>query len=178
MGVPGHNGQFPGGPYPPAPPPKNTGKAILNGLAIAAPFLLLGFIAASFLMMPADFRHYLAKAKQSEAKSSLGELEVAQTLHRLQAHEYAGSGGPRKCFEILAWQPEGKIRYTYFCGEEKFPCTWPGCDPCPSIKNLSSIGKDSYTLMAVGNIDRDPTCDVWTINDAKVLVNVTNDISH
>jgi hypothetical protein len=178
MGIPAEFGPGPGGGGARIPPPKKKSPAVFIALGcLGAVVLAAALIAALILMTPADFSHYSAKAKQSEAKINLRELETAQTLHHLQAKEYASPGADRKCFDIIAWQPEGKTRYTYYCGDEKFPCTSPRCDPCPNVKNLSRIAKDSYTLMAVGNVDRDQDCDVWIINDAKNLQHVHDDVA-
>jgi hypothetical protein len=43
-----------------------------------------------------------------------------------------------------------------------------------ALKPQSS--KTSFTCMAVGNIDNDSDLDVWSINNAKMLINEHNDI--
>jgi hypothetical protein len=68
---------------------------------------------------------------------------------------------------------EGETKYSYYCGADKIPC--PKCkNECP-WPNLSVAEQTSFTLMTVGNIDKDDDCDVWTMNDAKMLKNVEID---
>ena len=66
-------------------------------------------------------------------------------------------------------------KYAYYCGDDVLLSTL-GLDLCPNALNLSRITKNSFTFMAVGNLDNDMTCDVWTIDDSKELKNVINDI--
>jgi len=41
---------------------------------------------------------------------------------------------------------------------------------------ISTATKDSFTVAACGNVDADTTTDVWTIDDAKHLRNVIDDV--
>ncbi len=49
----------------------------------------------------------------------------------------------------------------------------PGC----TASTLDSVSATGFTAVATGNIDGDPTCDVWTIDENKTLLNVTNDVA-
>ena len=183
-GVPPYpGGAYPGGPpgamgmYPP-PPPEKKGPwvIILIGCLVvgAIGIVVIGIVAA--VAIP-NFMMFQSKAKQSEAKTNLSSIFTAQVSYFAETNVYAqpGGGKGKSCFDIIQWSPEGTTDYTYYCGDDKIPCNKPGCDPCPGTKNLSKTAKDSFVLMAVGNIDRDPTCDVWTIDDQRELNNVTND---
>jgi len=44
------------------------------------------------------------------------------------------------------------------------------------VDSKPAISKAGFTCMAVGNIDKDDTLDVWSINDAKILENVQSDL--
>ncbi|HUT53166.1 MAG TPA: hypothetical protein VM658_07225 [bacterium] len=82
-------------------------------------------------------------------------------------------GSGPDCFAHIAWSPEGRNQYSYYCGDDEIRCV--KCEKDCSYPNLSVIGPNSFTVMAVGNIDDDDDCDVWTINDAKNLRNVEVD---
>ncbi len=41
---------------------------------------------------------------------------------------------------------------------------------------LENVLRESYEALAVGNIDQDPTLDIWIINEKGVLVSKSNDI--
>ena len=45
---------------------------------------------------------------------------------------------------------------------------------CPG--EYAHADKDSFTTAACGNVDNDATVDVWTINDARKLKNVVDDV--
>jgi type IV pilus assembly protein PilA len=174
-------GPYPGGMYPPPPPAGGSGTAtwvfVLIGCLIAVPIFIavIGILAA--IAIP-DFLKFSAKAKQAEAKVNLGALFTMQVAYFGETSAYAqpGNGKGASCFDKLKWTPEGDTAYTYYCGDDMIPCTKPGCTPCPNFQNESAVGDTSFTLMAVGNVDRDSTCDVWIINDAKELRNVSNDV--
>jgi type IV pilus assembly protein PilA len=175
----------PGGPmgppgwYPPPPPQsgKSTWAIVLIGCLIAFPIVIavIGILAA--IAIP-DFLKFNAKAKQAEAKTNLGAIYTTQAAYFAENNVYAG-GDPDQgpgCFEQIGWSPEGDTSYCYYCGEDVIKPTKPYLQCCPVPKNLSVIKKNSFVIMAVGNVDRDSTCDVWTIDNNKQLINVTNDV--
>jgi type IV pilus assembly protein PilA len=176
----GPPGQYPGGMYPPPPPEKkNTWVIVLVGCLVAGfvGIVVIGILAA--IAIP-NFLMFQSKAKQAEAKTNLSALFTAQIAYFGETNVYGqpSDGKVMSCFDIIQWSPEGMTSYTYYCGDDKIPCTKPGCDPCASSPNLSKLTKDSFVLMAVGNIDRDSTCDVWTIDDQHELKNITSDTSN
>lgn len=131
--------------------------------------LILAAIAAP------DFLKFAEKAKQSEAKWNLSNIFTCQVAYHGQSGEYAST------FEQLDWGPEGQILYAYYCGKgiiknnkgepmdfdpEK---NWP-------FKVAPITSKTAFTCMAIGNMDRDDTIDVWTIDDHKHLRNIVNDV--
>jgi len=137
---------------------------------------IIGLITA---MGIPNFLKFNAKAKNSEAKTNLGAIYVAQLSYFSNANTYAG--GPH-VFTLINWEPAGQNRYAYYCQGAWIPNKLPAGGarvPEPGdiwpyeIKPESS--KTGFTCMAVGNIDNDDTADVWTINDAKILRNLVND---
>ena len=111
------------------------------------------------------------KSKQSEAKQNLGAIFTTQVAYYGEFDHYAGGAN---CFDLLRWTPEGNTQYSYYCGSDKIACT--NCDgKCPEPEFLD-YEKDSFTIFAVGNFDKDSDCDVWTINDVKSLQNTVSDL--
>jgi type IV pilus assembly protein PilA len=118
--------------------------------------------------------------KNSEAKANLGAIYAAQLYYFSNTNTYAG--GP-DTFKLIQWEPSGQNRYVYYCQGVMIPNKLSmHIDYVPSpegrwpvdLKPQSS--KTGFTCMAVGNIDNDETLDVWSINDAKILVNDQSDI--
>jgi len=145
---------------------------------------IIGILAA--IAIP-NFLKFQAKAKQSECKTNLGAIYVAQLSYFSNANTYAFNN----CFQQMNWEPAGQSRYTYQCGAgsgnakpnldiilNRIP--QPGaCGIQPECTNTSAItvqvtdsSATGFTAECVGNIDTDG----WMINDGKVLTNPNNDV--
>ena len=108
---------------------------------------IIGILAA--IAIP-NFLRYQAKTKQSEAKSNLSSIFTSQVAYFGENDTYASS------LANLGWTPEGTPRYTY---------------------SMPGSSTTTFTAEATAQIDTDNTIDDWTINENKVLTNVTNDVS-
>ena len=66
-------------------------------------------------------------------------------------------------------------RYYYKLGKANTGKLPKGC----TDGELDEISESTFTntAVAIGNIDGDQTCDIWTINEQKSLVNKVNDVS-
>jgi len=146
-------------------------------LLIVHLFLFLLVVAA--IIIP-NLTRFAAPSKQSEFKTNLGAIYVAQLSYFSNTNTYAS--GP-DAFKLLQWEPAGQNRYAYYCQGAMIPNKLPmniNYTPLPdgrwpvALKPASS--KTGFTCMAVGNIDNDETLDVWSINDGKILRNDLNDI--
>ena len=146
----------------------------LRGLFIVQ-VLLFGIV---FSISIPNFFRYHAKAKQSEAKTNLGAIYVAQQRYFSQTGGYASGD---EVFQLIQWDSQGQNRYSYYCDDavilNKLPLgrsfdprqDWP-------VAQAPSSSASGFTCMAVGNIDNEPTLDIWSINDAKVLTNDLDDV--
>jgi len=125
-----------------------------------------------------DYRHishnrhsqflYQAKAKQTEAKSNLVALHTSEIAY------FAENNGFIDDFNAIGFDVSGASqRYYYELGGASLGTLPPGC----TASTLDVVSATSFTAVAIGNIDGDATCDVWTIADQKVLTNVINDVS-
>ena len=140
---------------------------------------IIGILAS--IAIP-NFLKFQAKAKQTEAKTNLGTIYMAQTAYFSVSNTYADNDANSVgCFQMMGWRPEGLNRYSYFCGNDptvllnKMPTGH--CDGTAMTGPVLASSLDqSFTVGAVGNVDNDSGCDEWFINDAKILVNQINDL--
>jgi len=145
---------------------KERKRRIWYGHIIPWMVVLFCLLVMAAVAIP-DFLKF--NSKGPEIKMGFRSIYKAQVKYFEKHHRYAGG---KNCFKELNWKPEGRM-YTYYCGEDKIVCTL--CKKECVTPNLSAVSERGFTIMASGNIDNDPTCDVWTINDAKVRKNVVND---
>jgi len=109
---------------------------------------IIGILAA--IAIP-NFLRYQAKAKQSEAKTNLGGIYVSEITYKSENDTFTGT------VTDLDWAASGSTRYAY---------TVPGA-------NITT-----FTALAISNIDTDTYQDRWTINDTKILNNLSNDVTN
>lgn len=115
-----------------------------------------------------NFLKYQARAKQSEAKTNLAALYASEMAHFAEKNTYVDN------FNEIGFSVTGSSQlYYYELGRSHSGTLPPGCT-ASTLDNVSATG---FTAVATGNIDGDPTCDVWTIDENKTLLNVTNDVA-
>lgn len=146
------------------PARRSKGSCLVQLVIIIVVMLVLAAIAIP------DFLRFQAKASCSGLKTNLGAIFTAQAAYFEEHGRYAGG---ENCFELLEWKAFGTPAYSYYCGEDVIK-NQKGYE-CPPQDVEHGVSESGFTIMAAGNIDSDPTCDVWTINDAKVIKNVVND---
>ncbi len=144
-----------------------------KGLAIAAVAIgsfwlvvaVVGVIAA--IAIP-SFVGFQTTSRQAEARTNLRAIYDAEAAYHAEHGRYAAS------FAALDWRPEGVTRYTFFLGDEAVPppATEPAALP-PDVATYAN--RDGFQAAAVGNVDDDPTLDVWVIGDDGWLDNVVDD---
>jgi hypothetical protein len=114
-----------------------------------------------------------------EAKSYLYEIYA-------KAISYKTEHGTFEITDInqLGVTPMGNPRYTLWYAVKGAPTKMNvvnpdralGCDSPPAIEKVATSAT-GFTVVARGNVDRDATCDEWSINDAGVLTRTINDVS-
>ncbi|MDT7043543.1 type IV pilin protein [Candidatus Nitronereus thalassa] len=126
---------------------------------------IIGILAA--IAIP-NFMRYQARAKQSEAKSNLVAIHTGEIAYFAENNSYIDD------FNAIGFAVTGSSqRYYYELGNTSSGTLPPGC----TASTLDNVSTSGFTAVAIGNIDGDPTCDVWTIDEGKTLVNVINDVS-
>jgi len=126
---------------------------------------IIGILAA--VAIP-KFMSFQARAKQSEAKANLVYIHTAEMAYFAEYNGYLDD------FNAIGFGVTGSSqRYYYELGKSHSGTLPPGC----TASTLDMVSSSGFKAVAIGNIDGDPTCDVWTIDDQKNLVNVVNDVS-
>lgn len=135
---------------------------------------IIGILSA--LAIP-DFMKMIAKTKQSEAKTNLGAIYTAQIAYFAENQTYAGkTTSTADAFELIGWHPESEkvINYAYILDEAVL--TGPRVNLPSGVPSGIASTRTSFTAIAAGNIDGDPSIDIWTIDEAKDLENTSNDV--
>lgn len=145
------------------------GKGLAN-LGTLTGFLCVGLSLWAPMALPGYIR-FLDKGKQSEAKQNLGAIWTTQAFYFEQNSRYATS------FQELGWDPEymGPTKYAYFLGADSIQPVKGGPFALPGGIS-TTMTSEGYTALAVSNIDRDDTLDVWAISENKHLRNLVNDV--
>ena len=139
-----------------------------KGFSLTELMIVVAIIGILLTVAVPNFLKYQAKAKQTEARSNLTALHTAEIAY------FAENNGYIDDFNAIGFGVSGSSqRYYYELGNASLGTVPPGC----TASTLDVVTATSFTAVAIGNIDGDPTCDVWTIDDQKVLTNVTNDVS-
>lgn len=126
---------------------------------------------------------YQSKARQQEAKGGLGVLYAYATALKEKNNTYAMADISAFDYSLLG----AKRRYSFWYSVNGVPTTIPlpsngryitgPCDVTtpPTTVSVASSQR-GFTAAAKGNIDDDPTCDEWSINDARVLQHTLDDL--
>jgi len=139
-----------------------------KGFSLTELMIVVAIIGILATIAIPNFLRYQAKAKQTEAKSNLVALHTSEIAY------FAENNGFIDDFNAIGFGVSGASqRYYYELAGASLGILPPGC----TASTLDAVSANSFTAVAIANIDGDATCDVWTINDQKVLVNVTNDVS-
>lgn len=165
---------------------------------------IIGILAA--IAVP-NFQRFTAKAKQTEAKSSLSALYSAEKAFSGEWNAFFTD------FRNIGYQPTGNIRYRHGFGAagQACPAGYVGSGVAAagtatnyntSVAGVCKVGSNTYCTEittpidpgslgtgstvtapdkfiaeARGDIDGDPTVDAWSLDQDKVFKVLTDDLS-
>ncbi len=133
---------------------------------------IIGILAA--IAIP-NFLRFQAKSKQSEAKTNLGGIFVAEESHFAETNAYAHLG-------TVSWAPTGTPKYRYTTGGgsdlgNTALAFQAWVTYTPGITNDVTNGIFEFTACAQGNVDTDATFDQWATLKDKQQYNPVNDVT-
>ena len=145
---------------------------------------IIGILAA--IAIP-NFLTYQAKAKQSEARVSLGAIFTSATAFGAEQPTQTYLPTAVQGITSVGWAPSGTPRYSYWYSVAGTSTAFPGsnlaivasCDlnATPATGGTVAAGATGFTAGARGQIDTDATCDQQFINDQRSLTNPANDVA-
>jgi type IV pilus assembly protein PilA len=141
------------------------GFTLIELLIIVA---IIGVLAA--IAIP-NFLRYQARARQSEVKTNLSSLFIAQSAFAAELSYYGN-------INQIGFVPIGTHRYTYRTGSAGpgggASSNTAGLDLIIGLTGISAEGvpgarnsQTGFTATAAANLDNDATLDQWHVNDIK-----------
>ena len=138
------------------------------GFSLTELMIVVAIIGILAVIAIPNFLKYQARAKQSEAKTNLVAIHASEMAYFAENNTYVDD------FNAIGFAVTGSSQlYYYELGSSSSGTLPPGC----TASTLDNVSDTGFTAAATANIDGDPTCDVWTIDEKKRLVNVTNDVA-
>lgn len=161
-----------------------------KGFTLIELMIVVGIIGILVAIAAPNFSRYQSKARQTEAKIALAAIYGGEKSFYSEYAAYIGS------FDAIGFAPEGAKRFYStgwraantsvvqgFSGSSAnhqwtrtaFPASWTTCADSESALAaiMTSDDVQTFTSSARGQIRDSVTCDYWTIDDAKLLQNVT-----
>jgi len=146
--------------------PRENRRTVRKGRT--TPYVIVGSVILVFLVifLP-NFMAYNKKFRppvMSEAKQNLGGIFTSQVSYFGEEDTYASS------LKHLGWLPA--------CMEKNlWSGRWSWCTECECIYTYTIVEADAthFIARAEGNIDDDPTVDVWEVDDRRKRRTVVND---
>ena len=173
-----------------------------EGFSLIELMIVVAIIGVLVAVAVPNFQRFLARSKQTEAKTNLGSLYGAQKAFHGEWNLYFPD------FRAIGYAPEGQLRYHITNGStaQALPTIYPdstlkaatldqfnttaycagagNCaesaahiDATESAKVDAEPSGIAFTAAAGSDLDGDAAVDVWTINQEKLIVNTNSDIS-
>jgi len=140
---------------------KNNGFTLVELMVVVAIVAILAAIAIP------NYLKFVGKTRRAEVKYNL------EAIYKAEMSWYAEHAAFDNSFKVINWNPEGACSYSYSVGNEVFGKNPPDNRPV----GTPGAGVSSFTAYGWGNIDSDPTIDVWHIDEQNNLVNDVDDLN-
>jgi prepilin-type N-terminal cleavage/methylation domain-containing protein len=153
-----------------------------QGFTLIELMIVVAIIGILSVISIPNFLMFQAKARQAEAKAALGAIfTAATTVLLLDNGTYAVSNIRQLPFSVA-----GLSRYSFWYDVNGTPTAVPGSSTATSPCDVRSVtafitpaaSATGFTASSKGNVDSDTTCDEWSINDARILENPSNDVTN
>lgn len=153
-----------------------------TGFTLIELMVVVAIIAVLTMLAVPTFTTFIAKAKRTEAYTNLHALYAAQKAHWAEHGSYTTQlSGP----DGLGWQPTGyhgggpseNFYYTYGVPGAEGVNYFTGKLGAPvSALAPGHADKDSFVMVAAGDIDNDGALDIITIDQDNNIKVVQNDL--
>lgn len=161
-----------------------------KGFTLIELMIVVGIIGILVALAAPNFSRYQSKARQSEGKIALAAIFTGEKSFHSEYAAYLAS------FDAIGYEPEGNKRFytsgwaasqgasavTGYSGSVgtpsytrvNFPSSWTTCTPAlGQIPAVATVDAQTFTATVSGQIRDGVDCDVWTMDDTKVLTNTT-----
>ncbi len=161
-----------------------------KGFTLLELVLIVGIIGILTVIAVPTFLGYQARTKQSEAKVNLAGIFGSETAYfvekgfygsTLESINYSLAGKPAY-YDFTLETPTGASQHLTWShnaweGAHGTPGDGPKSGMVLNLDYLPGVSQLSFTALAAGNADPDPTLDTWTINSDMALTNQWNDLN-
>ena len=155
-----------------------------KGFTLIELMIVVAIIAFLAMVSVPSFARFLSKAKRAEAYMNLNAIYAAQKAYWIEHGTYSdtlsGQGG-------IGWKPEGyqsggkneRFYYTYgFASGSEGKNFFTGkLEAGNNHLSQAHAGKDSFLVIAAGDIDGDGNQDILSVDQYNNIVILTDDLS-
>ena len=161
-----------------------------KGFTLLELMIVVGIIGILVAIAAPNFQRYQAKARQSEAKIAMAGIYVGEKAFYTEYTSYIPD------MDSIGYVPEGIKRFytsgwaavwagsvtgypslgspTSSYARLGYPTSWTSCVPSlGAVPATNATDPQAFTVTVAGQIRNSVDCDVWTVDDAKSVLNIT-----
>jgi len=142
-----------------------------HGFTLIELMIVVVILGILVTLATGGFLSYQAKAKQAEAKTNLGAIGELVISYKVEYDTYITN------WSGIGWQVQGKTRYSFWYNGQAAAGTPTVAEVGVNYSDPGSAAANStFTVAAVGNIDRDNSTDQWLYNQTRSFTILQNDV--
>ena len=123
---------------------------------------ILGVLFWTYNLVYAKYFSFCRKSPFAEARQNLRAIYTAQVSY------FSDYGHFARSFKELEWSPPPRAKYLYLLSAQ-------GLSGFSNQPIQAFVEKDRFLILAIGNIDDDPTLDIWSVNQEKEIIRLIDD---